>query len=688
MAAVVLIHWLFFAEYLPPFSRVFIPYDLEGYHYPLFDFAFRELKAGRLPEWDSTIYCGIPLSGNIQAAVLYPPTWLLFLLNAGKSSLPYRSLEIFVLAHVWLAFALAYRWFKARGYEPLACWLGAAVFAYSGYMMTQLQHFGLVCGVAWWPAAFQAVDDAAARRSARPLWIVSGVSALVILAGYPPLWAAFAVFICAYAMSAGVLLRTAGALAFSLALAAVQLWPAIEANRLVAHFSHYGAGVRDIAQYLTFVLPNYHAFGLNVPIETNRGLDYWYLGAPGILGILFSRREVWGAWLVAAAALFFLTNPWLVVSEFVERYPMVASALRSWYFMPGLTAGAALLAASGWNHILSRPRRTASTGLLCVLLLAATAWCARLLQLWIPFDAVDFTAGPSTGIDLAIGISLCAALASYSGQRKAPAVALALFALIELKAFGTSRRFNATQQIETESPTATMSGFDPETFAKLRSDPAFRVAGTLEGGPWVNNFRHYGLSAVQGNDPLLSATWRETVEAAGVKFVSDRDFTVDPANRAFLRQFGVKYFASRSDNPIPGFHRIGTEPAYFTVFELDSPSPAYVFSGQQATVVEWAPNRRVFDVDSEGVMQLTEQWFPGWQARIDNSQAATYRCGTAFVCVNVPAGRHRVEFYYASRSLRIGAAVSVLSLLLLVFWSRSAKSLRYPPRPDSHLDCA
>jgi hypothetical protein len=70
--------YLFFIDYLAPLRRVHIPYDLEGFHHPLADYAFQAIRHGRFPEWDPTIYCGLSFAGNIQAALFYPPTWLLF----------------------------------------------------------------------------------------------------------------------------------------------------------------------------------------------------------------------------------------------------------------------------------------------------------------------------------------------------------------------------------------------------------------------------------------------------------------------------------------------------------------------------------------------------------------------------------------------------------------------------------
>jgi hypothetical protein len=119
--------YLFFIEYLSPLRRVHIPFDLPSYHYPLADYAFQSSKAGRFPEWDWTIYCGQTFVGNINAALFYPPTWLLFALNIARPHVSYQSLQVFVIAHVWLAFLLCYVWLTGRHLKPLASVLGAAI---------------------------------------------------------------------------------------------------------------------------------------------------------------------------------------------------------------------------------------------------------------------------------------------------------------------------------------------------------------------------------------------------------------------------------------------------------------------------------------------------------------------------------------------------------------------------------
>ena len=64
--------YLFWFEYLPPFNRIHLHSDIEGYHWPLLVAALEAIRHGRFPLWDASIYCGIPFSGNIQAALFYP----------------------------------------------------------------------------------------------------------------------------------------------------------------------------------------------------------------------------------------------------------------------------------------------------------------------------------------------------------------------------------------------------------------------------------------------------------------------------------------------------------------------------------------------------------------------------------------------------------------------------------------
>src|SRR5260370_39066904 len=109
-----------------------LPHELNSYPLLHSDYAFQAIRQGRFPQWDPTIYCGLSLVGNVQAALFYPPQWLMFLGAMGRPKLSYQAMEYLALAHVWLAFLLCYLWlFFQKRLHWLAAALGAGLFAFS-----------------------------------------------------------------------------------------------------------------------------------------------------------------------------------------------------------------------------------------------------------------------------------------------------------------------------------------------------------------------------------------------------------------------------------------------------------------------------------------------------------------------------------------------------------------------------
>ena len=70
-----------------------------------------------------------------------------------------------------------------------------------------------------------------------------------------------------------------------------------------------------------------------------------------------------------------------------------------------------------------------------------------------------------------------------------------------------------------------------------------------------------------------------------------------------------------------------------------------------------------------GFLFVSDQYYPGWEATVDGSAAPIHRANYAFRAVRVPEGESTVVFRYRPASLRIGAAVSGISLLALVVYA-------------------
>jgi hypothetical protein len=695
--------YLFFIEYLSPLRWVHIPYDLQGYHYPLADYAFQGLKDGRFPEWDWTIYCGETFAGNIQAALFYPPTWLLFAVNIARPHVSYQSLQVFEFAHVWLAFLLCYLWCRGRQLDQLACLFGAGIFAYSGYMLLQLQHQGLVTGYTWFPLGLWGIDQAVESNSWRPFWKVLAASALCFLAGYPPTWFVFAVSMLTYALFSRTPWKAAMGAALSLAasfgLTMIQLFPTLEAASLKIPELRYGSGIHSWDFYLSYLSPNFYNFGLNIDIHTNPCKEYLYLGAPALFGMLClirrrKFRDIVPLLAVGLVCFTFVTNPYGLVWRVIQHSALLAQICRDYYFLAGLTAAVAPLAAYGLDDFLRRKARPLPVWLpwLSVVLLAA--WSAWSLFRWIPGGS-GFAYGWRSMLDPAVILLLFAsglyiARAEHGRPRVLLTAALLLAVGIDYKVFGTSKRFNA-------SPSSGQSYYspdffpeiDPDTYAMIRANVDYRILIDI-GGPLHLDLRHYpGLRTPQGFDPFFTTQYRQILEGAA-QFRNNWEFDIEPDKQELLQLLGVRYFITAESSPLysryrasDAFQKIGTDSTYYKVFEYRDARPTFGWeSGIAGTVerVRWTPETRDFIVHSAagGRFALHEQFSPNWQALIDAQNAPLERWTGAFQAVVVPPGEHRVQFRFRSRGLRFGAWVSlasVLALLLLLF----RKSARRPP---------
>ena len=83
-----------------------------------------------------------------------------------------------------------------------------------------------------------------------------------------------------------------------------------------------------------------------------------------------------------------------------------------------------------------------------------------------------------------------------------------------------------------------------------------------------------------------------------------------------------------------------------------------------------------------GFLFLADQYFPGWSAQVNGSAAEIVRANVAFRAVEVPAGDSEVVFTYRPLSVRLGALISLLTLVAMgVLWWRAG---RVPRKLEVH----
>jgi len=71
-----------------------------------------------------------------------------------------------------------------------------------------------------------------------------------------------------------------------------------------------------------------------------------------------------------------------------------------------------------------------------------------------------------------------------------------------------------------------------------------------------------------------------------------------------------------------------------------------------------------------GILVLPEAWFSGWVASVDGARAEILRANYVLRSIELSEGRHRVRFDNRPVSVALGAALSLLGLLIvaLLLW--------------------
>jgi hypothetical protein len=106
----------------------------------------------------------------------------------------------------------------------------------------------------------------------------------------------------------------------------------------------------------------------------------------------------------------------------------------------------------------------------------------------------------------------------------------------------------------------------------------------------------------------------------------------------------------------------------------------------EVEVSSYEPERIVISANlaEEGYLVLTDAHYPGWRALTDGLETPIYRANLLFRAVYLPAGQHRVEFIYDPRSFKLGAAISLATLLVLVVGiTKFLSSPKFPRVPPS-----
>jgi len=698
-AAFAILAWMF----LPLCTgRVYVCDDLLNYHLPIRQFYAECLKQGDAFDWMPSLFSGFFLTGSGQAGTYHPWHWLL-----------YRFLPLPVAFNLELLSSYPFMLFGMKLFlqrhlqRSDAAWLGAIIFAFSGFCMLHFLHPNAIAVISHLPWLLLVQDILLRPQVAsgrRRIAAEAGVAVLTgsqLLLGYPQyVWyslLAEAVYCLGFTARSWCSLRTLTLIAllkvFGLTLGAVQLLPSIEAlsasDRMAMpdeYFFQDPLSPLDMLQWIGPFLTKSRVFGSNTH---ELGV---YCGA---LPLMLAIAAVWNvrgratqASLVRTMIVLGLVSLWLSFGKAGGLY-----VLQTWLPLVGkfrwpsrivvlMHLVVAVLAATGYAKLTSLPRPDRSRWMKLLVLVPVISVVASLgvFLLWSSQAVAPWSL-------LVIGpvLFLLAFLMLRDMSRGRISPAFMLFVAGDLAAYGfTYEALNKTQTMEQVLSCLNIPPGQPHEGRIVAEAQITDDSAKFRG----NELLLAGWRQADGYEGLLPRTWLlgermslEGLRISGVKWIvnSGQNSTVNglrPTDDSGwlevpdpLPRVRMTTQVRRIQNPVEA------------VTCLSASGPVIVDRGLpirsseddshlKADLIHDRPGwiEMHTQADTASLLVLSERYSSAWKATVDGFPAAVVRAEVDFMGCVVPSGDHTVRFSFESDSLRIGRLVSLVAAMLLLIY--------------------
>jgi hypothetical protein len=155
------------------FGYVWAMGDLVRQFYPWKELGRQALASGHLPLWDPYVYCGMPLLGNFQSGLAYPPHLPFYFLPFAQ------ALGWHLLFHFFMAGLGFYVGSRGLGLGTSAAFVAALIWQSNSFLLARVEFMSALSAYAWTPWILSAL-----ALGWRTRWAAAFI-ALQALAGYP-----------------------------------------------------------------------------------------------------------------------------------------------------------------------------------------------------------------------------------------------------------------------------------------------------------------------------------------------------------------------------------------------------------------------------------------------------------------------------------------------------------------------
>jgi hypothetical protein len=697
--------------------------------YPWRAYAVDLLSQGELPLWNPYNGAGAPLFANYQSSLLYPTSWLSFLLPLAP------TMSITAVLHLFIAGWGMWRFTGRLGYNTLGRGISALAFALTSYLVARLGTFPMIQAASWLPwLCWAALGIVEQRRRLDAAWLAL-FSALILLAGHAQLAWYSLLLTGIFAFWRWLKLRPRHLLTLVGLAAAVLLGAGIAAlqmagtGELLANSQRAEGVERDFglnfsygtARTLNLLSPNIFgtpadgsyftqgAFfedavyvGLLPLVSAVAALIYWLRKRRAEDRAAFTGDIPFWALITSIAFLFALgqnTPIYPFLYENIPTFDLFQAPVR-WHlwtvFGLALLAGAGV---AGWG----RGRRARAWSGRLTAICAALALVGGLAPLALTGMGNEDTAILLGSVFVSAIIGVAAGILSLlqpdPASNRHPRWALAVLLLVALDLVWAASGLNPIQRTnfnhQSGDTSATRRFWTPDAVEAVQFDTYFRLddyrvaverwqdtrasglpnLNLLDGVPSFNNF-----------DPLLGDSYRAYLTLLEQENPSESLLTA--------AHIGSIYNESGNLEALPA----GSQRAWFVRNACWHSDEASLTAALQNP--DWQPQQQVhllgsgdcsairdaseavgnilafedrfqtltisLETDQAGWLVLADTYYPGWIAEVNGQPSVIERANLAFRAVAVTPDTRTIRLLYQPRWLLPAALISGVSLLLLL----------------------
>jgi hypothetical protein len=665
--------------------------DLLISHWPNAHFLRTEIRdRGEIPLWNPLILSGAPLAADPLFNIWYPPSWLTIFLPI---TVAFNLL--FLLHLAWAGFGM-YIFLRAEGKSRGVALLAGLAFGGTPKLIGHiaLGHIGLVSAVAWTPWVLTAVRTMVTRvfskESGFHRWAALSGLLLALIFFADPRWlipVAFLVFIYTiyYLWQNEWLLRVNkhpfpfAVLIFVLTSLGISSGLSLPLTEFIARTTRADI-TTEVASEISFPLDN--LIKLIVPDLGGWPETLPYVGIVviglAVIGV-FARSQGWKFWFLLC-----LGSLVLAMGDQTPIYGLIAAITPGlkyarvparFLFMSSFCL--AVLAGLGFEALLVESKRHVPT-----IRLAAFGFGVVGLFLGVAFQFL----GEDTqrvGLFLSVSAFLFMILffisirANLETHRFLFLWMVAI--LLELMIFrGSILKMIPIEEVF-EGNKAMLGRIANESELQRTFSTSYSIPQQLAAKE--------GLELTEGVNPLQLKAYHSYM--AGAVGFPEGEYSVtlppfpdgDPStpqdyslNADDLGMLNVAYVISEYPVDSEGLALITpVEGSYVYRNEQYRPR-VWIAVGEaaggdwrDADSIEWSPNEIVVGADGPGTLVLSEMMYPGWVVDVDGERATIEQYEGLFRSVHLETGGHIIRFSYRPTRLFVGAAMTLLSLLLVAW---------------------